>query len=47
MKEYLKPEMSIKTLVQNTDIAAVTFDNSVYEEEAHASAHDWWPDFAE
>ena len=44
MKEYKKPEMSIKTLVQDTKLAT---DNGIEDGEIAASAHTWWPDFAQ
>jgi hypothetical protein len=45
MKEYIKPELTVKSLVQNTDLA-VDLADGVYKDEADASAAPWWPDYA-
>ena len=43
MKEYQKPEMNVKTLIQDTEIA----EEVVYDREVEMSANDWWLDYAE
>ncbi len=46
MKEYIKPELSIKSLIQDTDLAA-SIEDGLYGDEAGASAAPWWPDYAQ
>ena len=46
MKEYTKPELTLKSLIQNTEVA-VDLADGLYENEADASAAPWWPDYAE
>ena len=45
MKEYIKPELTVKSLVQNTELAADLADG-LYGGETGASAAPWWPDYA-
>ena len=46
MKEYMKPELLIKALVQDTDLAASVSDGE-YGNMVEQSANAWWPDYAE
>lgn len=46
MKEYIKPELIVKSLVQDTTLA-VDLADGLYKDEADASAAPWWPDYAE
>ena len=46
MKEYIKPELLIKALVQDTDLAASVPDGE-YGGTVEQSAVTWWPDYAE
>ena len=45
MKEYQKPELSIKALIQDTDLAASLSDGE-YGFEVELSSFTWWPDYA-
>lgn len=46
MKEYIKPELISKSLIQDTELA-VDLADGLYENEAETSALPWWPDYAE
>ena len=46
MKEYIKPELLVKALVQDTDLAASLSDGE-YGDMVERSAVTWWPDYAE
>ena len=44
MKEYIKPEMKVKSLIQQSNVAAEV-DDGLYEEEYEMSTPSlWWPE---
>ena len=46
MKEYIKPELLVKALVQDIDLAA-SLNDGEYGDMVEQSAVTWWPDYAE
>lgn len=45
MREYLKPEMNIKSFIQKSGIAADFIEDGFYDEEAELSTPNaWWPE---
>ena len=44
MKEYIKPELNIKSHVQNIIVAAESLPDGEYGNEAeHSVPNSWWP----